>query len=79
MEMDGKLDGFEVIVNIEVISAGYHYLLLRSVDDGSLHLVRRWEVYDSDAGEPRPDENEEWEFVRGDQEISVEGVLGMSS
>jgi len=70
----------EVVVDIEPISSGdYHYRLLRLRGEGELVFVQRWEVFDADVGEHVADENSEWEVIRGDEEISVEAVVGFSS
>jgi len=47
--------------------------------EGELVFVQRWEVFDADVGEHVADENSEWEVIRGDEEISVEAVVGFSS
>jgi hypothetical protein len=73
-------DDFEVVVDIGPISSGdYHYRLLRVRGEGKLVFARRWEFFDSEAGEHIPDDGAEWEIIRGDEEISVEAVVGFSS
>lgn len=67
----------EVVVDVEVDgSEGDHYRLLRVRGEGELVFARRWEEY-NEEGDLESDND--WELVRGDEQISVEAVIGFSS